>query len=74
MLASRVAPLFPPGSHGSVTSGSAACDRMLQHQYSCPSAAETAASTAGAGKSVQSIARLEATKGSSVSGTVQFFP
>lgn len=39
-----------------------------------PSAAETAASTAGAGKSVQSIARLEATKGSSVSGTVQFFP
>lgn len=38
-----------------------------------PSSSE-AAPAASPGKGVQSIARLEATKGSQVTGTVQFFP
>ena len=36
--------------------------------------ADKAAATSAPNKGVQSIARLEATKGSSVTGTVQFFP
>lgn len=75
MLASRVATLF---SSPVVTGLSLAAVLLVtacsSTNTAAPSAAETAASTAGAGKSVQSIARLEATKGSSVSGTVQFSP
>ena len=75
MLASRVATLF---SRPVVTGLSVAAVLLVtacsSTNTAAPSVAETAASTAGAGKSVQSIARLEATKGSSVSGTVQFFP
>ena len=38
------------------------------------SASADSAAATGSSKGVQSIARLQATKGSSVSGTVQFFP
>ena len=75
MLASRVAPLFfRPVVTGLSLAAVLLVTACSSTNTAAPSAAETAASTAGAGKSVQSIARLEATKGSSVSGTVQFFP
>ena len=85
MSASRVATLFcRPVMTGlslatvlmmtacSTTPSSEAPSSAGQNAAAISAGAEKSA--AHAGKGVQSIARLEATKGSSVSGTVQFFP
>ena len=80
MLASPVATLFsrPLAAGLSLAAALAltACSTAPTAAPSSGSGEAGAASTPGAatGKSIQSIARLEATKGSSVSGVVQFFP
>lgn len=74
MLPSRVAPLFSRpvwmGLSLAATLSLTACSTTAPVESAKPETA--AASTVH--KGVQSIARLEATKGSSVTGTVQFFP
>ena len=51
-----------------------ACSTTNNAAPSSSAAVDGAAASSAPGKGVQSIARLEATKGSSVTGTVQFFP
>ena len=75
MLPNRVAALFSrPAWTGLALAASLAVTACsTTSNTAAPSSSETAP-TATPSKGVQSIARLEATKGSQVTGTVQFFP
>ncbi|MDR3064973.1 MAG: superoxide dismutase family protein [Comamonas sp.] len=77
MSPNRVASLFSRPAWAGLTIVASlamtACSTTSNTAVPSPSSSE-AAPAAGPGKGVQSIARLEATKGSQVTGTVQFFP
>ena len=75
MFANRVSALFsrPAWSGLMLASTMAMTACSTTENTTAPSSAVSSAA-ASHGKGIQSIARLEATKGSQVSGTVQFFP
>lgn len=77
MSPNRVASLFSRPAWAGLTIVASlamtACSTTSNTAVPSPSSSE-AAPAASPGKGVQSIARLEATKGSQVTGTVQFFP
>lgn len=75
MSPNRVAPLFsrPVWAGLTIVASLVMTACSTTSNTAAPSSSE-AAPAASPGKGVQSIARLEATKGSQVTGTVQFFP